>query len=444
MHFKNPLFGFRRARFRWGLIHVAIAMALSFAIVAPTSAQWTGFQNAGRPIVDGADLPLRWSEQESLVWTADVEGYGQSSPAVARGLVVVTATSGDNKEKCHLMAFELTTGERKWALTRDNPSPFKNTPMVSRAAPSPIATDGGFIAGFEGGLVLAVDDSGKPIWALNLVARYGPIEARHGLAASLEQNDRFVFVWVERQTDPYVLAIDKTSGEVAWKTTGIGATSWASPRLIPVAGQMQLVCSASGTIIGLDPDTGNRLWELTGLANNTSCTPVPVGDSRFLIGASDGRGEAAPSGTENSSGLVEVRRGNDGAYTAEYVWRADKATCSFGSPIAVDDQAIFVNRAGVLYRLDLDSGRKLGTSRIDSGSVWATPLVSGKHLYLFGYKGTTSVWDLAGNQEIASNRLWKVASGGSPMGGGRVVYAAAAVDDWLILRTGDRLYAIRK
>ena len=426
-------------------LFAAIGFTLPFALGTAAPAQWTGFQNSGRPIVAADDLPVDWSPEQHVAWTADVEGYGQSSPVIARGLVVVTSTSGDNKDRCHISAFVLASGKPKWTLTRDNPSPFENTPMVSRAAPSPIATDDGFIAAFEGGLVVAVDDSGSPKWELNLVERYGAIEARHGLAASLEQNDRFVFVWVERQTDPYVLAIDKHSGEVIWKSAGVGATSWASPRLVSVAGDDHLVCSASGTIIGLDTQTGQPLWRLDGLANNTSCTPVPAGEGSFLVGASDGRGEATPTGAANANGLVKVTRSPDRNYQAEYVWRADKATCSFGSPVAVGDQAWFVNRAGVLYRLDLKTGERLGTERLESGSLWATPLITKETAYLFGYKGTTSVLNPDSGREIATNRLWKESGDGSPFGGrGPVLYAAAATAETLILRTGDRLYALRK
>ena len=117
------------------------------------------------------------------------------------------------KESYHVTAFSLGSGEKAWQFDLTNPSPFQNTPMVSRAAPSAIATDDGFIAFFEGGAIVALSKEGQPIWEKDLVAQYGKIEARHGVAASLEQNDQHVFVWVERSDSPYVLALDKTSGD---------------------------------------------------------------------------------------------------------------------------------------------------------------------------------------------------------------------------------------
>ncbi len=47
------------------------------------------------------------------------------------------------------------------------------------------------------------------------------------------------------------LALRKDTGDVDWQSEGLGATSWSSPRLITVAGQPQLICSASVTSLVL-------------------------------------------------------------------------------------------------------------------------------------------------------------------------------------------------
>ncbi|MEM9644801.1 MAG: hypothetical protein AAF989_07395 [Planctomycetota bacterium] len=45
----------------------------------------------------------------------------------------------------------------------------------------------------------------------------------------------------------------------------------------------------SEKIVGPDPETGNRLWSFNEIDAITSCTPVPAGNGRFIIGASTGR-----------------------------------------------------------------------------------------------------------------------------------------------------------
>ncbi|WP_199169793.1 outer membrane protein assembly factor BamB family protein [Rhodopirellula bahusiensis] len=415
-----------------------------FPLAGAVEAQWPKFQNGGLSSTDTA-LPTEWSPEQNIAWTADINGYGQSTPIVAHDQIVVTSTSGENKDEYHVQSFAIETGELNWQVDLANPSPFKNSPMVSRAAPSAVATDAGFVAFFEGGVLLAISPAGETQWQRDLVAEHGPINARHGLSASLEADSQRVYSWVERDEAPYVLAVDPTTGETIWKVDGLGATSWGSPRLIPVDGGEQLVCSASGKLAGLDPSTGERLWEFTELSNNTSCTPTFVSEGRFLIGASDGRGETNTGASAASNGLIEISRGEDGSFQASFVWQAEKATCTFGSPVVAGDTAAIVNRTGVLYRLDLETGERVSAKRTDAGGLWATPLVAGGNLYLFGYKGTTSVISLADGKEIAENRCWPEGGDGDKtpgFGGGNVLYAGAPAGDRLLIRRGDKLYAI--
>ncbi|PHQ36771.1 serine/threonine protein kinase [Rhodopirellula bahusiensis] len=419
-------------------------MLTGFPLAGAVEAQWPKFQNGGLSSTDTA-LPTEWSPEQNIAWTADINGYGQSTPIVAHDQIVVTSTSGENKDEYHVQSFAIETGELNWQVDLANPSPFKNSPMVSRAAPSAVATDAGFVAFFEGGVLLAISPAGETQWQRDLVAEHGPINARHGLSASLEADSQRVYSWVERDEAPYVLAVDPTTGETIWKVDGLGATSWGSPRLIPVDGGEQLVCSASGKLAGLDPSTGERLWEFTELSNNTSCTPTFVSEGRFLIGASDGRGETNTGASAASNGLIEISRGEDGSFQASFVWQAEKATCTFGSPVVAGDTAAIVNRTGVLYRLDLETGERVSAKRTDAGGLWATPLVAGGNLYLFGYKGTTSVISLADGKEIAENRCWPEGGDGDKtpgFGGGNVLYAGAPAGDRLLIRRGDKLYAI--
>lgn len=421
----------------------AVAVLLGSPTYAQTShVNWPKFQNGGITSLASGSLPTTWSPNHNLAWKAAIEGYGQSTPIVFDGQIYVTSVSGKQRESYHLTAYSLGSGEKLWQRDFENPTPQENTPMTSRAAPSAIADETGCFAFFEGGIVAAVDRQGATRWQRDLVAEFGPAEGRHGFAASLEHDDQRLFVWVERSDSPYILALDKASGETLWKVEGLGATSWASPRLVTVDDREHLVCSASGKIVGIDPRSGDRLWQITDISNNTSCTPVPLGNNRFLIGASDGRGEQSAGSGARNNGVIEVTRvGSD--YAASFIWRAEKATSSFASPVAAAGQACLVNRAGVLYRLDLQTGEPVSVDRVSAGGNWATPIVAGDHLYLFGYKGTTSVVSLKEQKEIATNRLWDEAASDSP-GGGRVLYAAAAAPPYLILRSGDMLYAIKE
>ncbi|MFM8326560.1 MAG: PQQ-binding-like beta-propeller repeat protein, partial [Pirellulaceae bacterium] len=102
--------------------------------------------------------------------------------------------------------------------------------------------------------------------------------------------------------------------------------------------------------------------------------PIPVDEGKFLIGASDGRGEQTAGNAAASNGLIEIKPTQDGRFEVDFAWRADKATSSFGSPAVANGKVWIVNRSGVLFQLDLATGKQLSAERIAAGSIWATPL----------------------------------------------------------------------
>jgi len=436
---------------------VAVLACLAATVVfsaEPATQRWPAFQGAPLSLRDlpNAELPLHWSPTEHVAWKARLPGYGQSSPVVWDGRIYVTSISGAKKEHCHLCAFDLRTGARLWQYDVAAASQAENTNYVSKAAPSPIVDELGVTALFEGGNLIALDHEGRLRWERNLVEEYGPLDSRHGLASSLEQNLEHVFVWMERQEDPYLLAVAKTTGETIWKVPGLGATSWSSPRLVPVGDGAHLVLSGIGKLAGFDPGTGNRLWELEDISGNSTPTPIPLGNGRFLIGATEGRGEESGGGNAAASnGVVQIAAQSDGSFQATWVWRAAKATSSFGSPIAHQGFAYFVNRTGIVFCLDLSTGQEQYAKR-SPGSVWATPIAAGNRIYLFGRDGKTAVLQAGPAFKILSeNALWEDETNPpktpDPAAGpaavdGLVLYAVAAVESQLIFRRGDELYVV--
>ena len=86
--------------------------------------------------------------------------------------------------------------------------------------------------------------------------------------------------------------------------------------------------------------------------------------------------------------------------------------------------------------------------RLDE-SCWATPLGIGDRIYFFGRTGKTTVIQAGPDfKKLATNRLWEPSgeeeSSERPSFGGRTQYGVAAVDDALLVRTGQVLYCVRK
>ena len=425
------------------LTRVVLFIVICSTRLAKTAENWPSFQNGGNLSLPEDSLPVKWSAASRIDWSVPIPGYGQSSPVVWNGQVYVTSVSGPQKDAFHVAAFDLDDGARLWKIDIANAFPQANNNYISRAAATPAADQNGLVCFFEGGNIVALNHAGNVRWQRNLVAEYGPIETRHGLAASVEQDHETAYIWVERRNDPYVLAIDKSNGLNHWKATGIGATSWSSPRLVPVGNRFHLVLSGSGRLTGLNPETGRQLWTFADISGNSTPTPVPVGEGRFLIGATVGRAGDGSGSAADSNGLIAIRQKDDGQWQAEYVWRAQRATSSFGSPMAHRGLAYFVNRSGVVYALDLESGQEAFTERLGD-SIWATPLGAANRIFFFGKSGTTSV--IASGKQfrpLVACSSWEneaVSEAGQATKG--ILYAAAFSHHRLLLRRGDRLICI--
>ena len=429
-----------------------VLLSGTFASAAET---WSSFQNGGAVSLSSS-APVQPGE---LKWVADLPGYGQSTAVVYGKHAYVTTVEGDHKDDCHVICLKLTDGHISWIRSSANPSVQANTTMVSRAAPTPAVDENGLMCFFEGGRVVALTHAGEPRWTRDLVKDYGGVEVRHGLSASVEQDNNSVFIWVERSEDPYLVSLSKATGDVEWKVDGAGATSWASPRLVPVPDGHHLVLSANGHLLGLDPDTGEQLWTLGNISGNTTQTPMPLGHGRFLIGASTGRRASSAARAPESNGVIQIRKNDGGMWSADYVWHATRATSSFGSPIVHQGMAYFVNRRGVCYGLNAQSGEEVFAIRL-SGSSWATPIALGEQIFFFGRDGKVDVLSMVNS--MPSVTTWdglpapKESSGSTerqvqdqdavrrrgPMSYGPVVYAATWCGDSFLLRRGSRLYAV--
>lgn len=445
--------------------------ALLLGISSMASANdWSRFQGPVSSSADVNRLPMKWAPQENILWKAEITGYGQSSPVTWGDTVFITSISGPKKEQSHVAAFDLKSGKKLWQHDLASASQYENNNYVSKAAPTPVVDAAGLYCFFEGGNVLSLTHDGKVRWQRNLVEELGAIESRHGISASLEQTDDRIFVWVERSKDPYVLAVDKTSGKDIWKSEGLSTTSWASPRLVPVKGGQHLVLSGIGVLAGLDPATGKQLWKFDGIKGNSTPTPVPVSEGRFLIGATAGRGEGDSGKAAESNGLIGIQSKDDGTFDVQFIWKAKRATSSFGSPAAHQGHAYYVNAAGVLYCLDLETGEERFSNRL-AESIWATPMPLGDRICFFGKGGTVSIVAAGPKfEKLAENATWEVTpppeskepaqGGGGGQGGGAqggaggrggpgaggfggpVLYAAVYAKDHLLLRRGDSLYCV--
>lgn len=433
-------------------------LACFSALVLQGTDQWDGFLGGrGGLTAAEAELPLEWSPGENRAWAVDLPGHGQSSPVVMGDKVFVTSTEGPEKDDYHLICLSTESGEKLWQTTIENSVPVKNSVYVSRSAPTPVVDQQRVVAFFESGDVLACSLDGKKLWQRNLNKDYGPFEAEFGLGASPCHLDEHVFVLLEHEGPSYLVALDKKTGETVWKTEREPRSSWASPAIVRVDGMPQVVVSSKGSVDGYDPGNGKLLWSFTEVDGNTGTTPIDLGEGRFLVGASGGRGPASPL-SKISNGLMQVKKDGDG-WKVERLWSADNASVSWASPIGYQGYAYWVNRVGAVQCFDLETGEEVYQERI-AESCWATPLPVGDRIYFFGKSGKCTVVQ-AGQvfEKLATNETWTADEikpddlpeetdeqrrQGVAMFSAPTLYGYAVAGNSLLVRVGNRLICIRE
>ncbi len=402
---------------------------------------WPGFRGRGDGISAAANLPLKWSPTDNIAWRIDLPGYGQSSPVVWKDTVFVTAVSGDQREKGYVIAIDTKSGKKRWTHEFQPTQKAKWSSYVSKAAPTPIVDAAAVYAFFEGGDLLALAHDGKPLWSRSLVKDYGEFQGNHGLGSSPTATDEAVIVLIDHSGPSYLLAIDKKTGKNLWKTDRKSRGSWTSPVVAHRNGKPEVVVSSNGNVAGYDASSGKLLWDMDGLTGNT-IPSASAGDDLVLIGSGQSRkgGDAASAAKSNCCLSLVSKDGKPGY---EVRWSAQKAVSSYATPLAFREHAYFVNQAGVVFCIDLKSGKEVYAERID-GACWASPIGAGDRIYFFGKDGTTTVLKSGATfEKLASNPLLADAKNADAEDA-PTVHGVAAIDGALFFRTGTTLVRVGK
>ncbi len=392
------------------------ASSVARAQDTPSNESWPAFRGTGNSQTSAANLPTTWSDGENIAWTTELPGYGQSSPVIWSDKIFVTTMQGDMKEVPTVVCASLATGKTIWKKEFESTQKVKASDYVTRSSPTPVVDADRLYSFFESGELISTDHDGNVLWQRALVDEYGEYKGNHGVGSSLAINEEFVFVLAAHEGPSYLLAVNKSTGENAWKTELAPKVSWNSP----VVSGNQILLSISGSIRGFDTKTGKQIWSVDDVEGNTVASPTVVGDVAFI-------------GSSERTNNFAVRFDPSGkSKTTERVWTTDEATSSFGSPLYHDEHVYFVNKQGVAFVVDAETGKTTWKNRI-SGSCWASPIAAGDKVYFFTKDGATDVYTAGAEPKlIGSNKLTVKDR----------IYGVAVADGHFVIRTGTRLICV--
>jgi outer membrane protein assembly factor BamB len=170
-----------------------------------------------------------------------------------------------------------------------------------------------------------------------------------------------------------IVALDKTSGEVIWKSTGFEAgPEYSSCIAVTFQGQPMIVTGTRQGIVGVDAASGKRLWSNDFSANNVANCPTPAYEDGYVFWS---------NGYGKGSICLKLKKEGD-AVTADVAWTNKDMVCHHGGYV-IHEGCVYGNHNGGWACLDLKTGRKKWFERaIGKGSI----CFADGMLYLFGEK----------------------------------------------------------
>ena len=150
------------------------------------------------------------------------------------------------------------------------------------ASPSP-AADGDSIFVFFGDFgLLAYGFDGNEKWRLPL----GPFNNANGHGSSPIVEGDLVILICDQDTDSYLLAVDKRTGRLRWRTERPEVTrGYSSPVIFrPEQGPGEIVVPGSYVVTAYSVDTGEKLWWVGGMAWQLKSVAAIDGNMIYVSG----------------------------------------------------------------------------------------------------------------------------------------------------------------
>lgn len=146
-------------------------------------------------------------------------------------------------------------------------------------------------------------------------------------------------------------------------------------------GHDQLILTGSKQTLGLNPITGEMIWNVSGPTEKFVCTP------------SAGHGMVFSFGGSPSKKSFAVKLGGTGDVSDSHVvWRSERAMPYVPSPLLVGDYLHIVNDLGVYTCIEPVSGKVLHTKRA-VGSTYSSPIAVGDKIYMFEDTGHCTIFE---------------------------------------------------
>jgi outer membrane protein assembly factor BamB len=366
--------------------------------------QWRGPYMTG--VSPNGDPPTQWSETKNVKWKIAIPGKGHATPIIWEDKIFILNAVETDKEgqaqaqvsepqhgrgmpttrttKIHkfvVLAVNRNDGKILWqkTVTEETPQEGRHE-FGSWASHSPV-TDGEHIYAYFGSRGLyCLDMEGNVKWERDFGQLSKRMNFGEGSSPALYE-DKIIVTW-DHEGQSFIVAVDKKTGKDIWRVDRDEGTSWATPYVVEVDGKPQVVTCATKLIRSYDLETGELIWECSGMTQNA--IPMPVAADGILYAMTGFRGNA----------LLAIRldkaKGNITDSDA-IVWKHGKDTPYTPSPLLNGNYLYFLRgNSGILSCFDAKTGKPYYTAqRLEGmGNIFASLFGAKDRIYITGQKGT--------------------------------------------------------
>ena len=436
------------------LILAAMTPAAASQVAAGGAEQgWMQFRGPGAMgVADDPSLPDTWSATENVAWATDIPGRGWSSPIVVGELIVLTSviSSGDveapigglysggerpvpvDAHRWVVYAIDWDTGAIRWHREVSSGVPETSRHLKNSFASETPVSDGERIYAYFGNVGLfCLDMEGELLWS----RRWETVRTRFGwgsAASPILHGDR-VYIVNDNDDQSFIAALDKETGETAWRVDRDEATNWATPFIWENELRTEIVTAGTGKVrsYGLD---GALLWELTGMSSISIPTPFSKFGLLYIASGYVGDRRWRPVYAIRPGASGDISLAPDETSNEYIAWFHRLAGPYNPTPIVYGDTYYTLFDRGIFTAHDARTGEVVyDRQRITAGTGFtASPWAYNGRVFLLGEDGDTFVVRAGPDFELlGTNSLNEMA-----------LATPAVVRGSLILRTQSRLYRI--
>ncbi len=387
----------------------------SFPGLSEIKKQHNGFRGPlGQGISYHKNIPVDWDgpSGKNILWKVETPKAGNNSPVIWSDKIFI---AGGDVQSRWVYCYDRNSGKLIWEheakdIEGSPAAAPKVTPDTGLSAPS-LATDGERVyAIFGTGDILALDMSGKHLWARNL----GVPDNHYGHSSSLLCWEGKLVVQYDTNRSGRILALNVLDGNFLWDVQRKVKISWSSPVLAKIGEQYQILTTSDPLVIAHDLTSGKELWSV-------ECMMGEVGPS---VAFSDGLVYAS----NEYARLVAIK---PGVGSAEIVWEDDEYLPEASSPLAANGLLFLGTSYGVFACYDAKTGVKQWEHECKTG-FFGSPMVADGKVYVVDMSGVTHIYELS--------REFKLI--GEPKLGEKSVVTPAFAEGRIYLRGSKYLYCI--